>query len=509
MQISVAQQTIHDLACDALIIGATKAAEGKGISLTKIAHTVDELLNQLITERANDGEFTGTLGEILTIHTMGRLAAKRVLVVGLGLPEKVDVSGILRASATATRHLQETGAHSIALAIDLANINLADERISTKQSIQAQVEGALLGIYTFRKYQHAETEQPGITQIQVYGENADKKRTEQVLQKARILAEATNAARDLINEPPNVLTPPELARRAVAMAKQAGLEYEVFDKEKIAQLGMGGLLAVSQGSAQPPQFIVLRYRGAPEQNQAIGLVGKGITFDTGGISLKPAEHMDEMKGDMGGAAAIFGAMQAIAALKPHINVTGLIPTCENMPSSTAYRPGDILRIMNGKTIEIVNTDAEGRLILADGLSYAVHEGLSPIIDLATLTGGIVVALGHLMTGLFSNNDKLTNEILSAGRNAGEKYWTMPLDDGYQDLIKSEIADIKQTGGRPASSVTAAKILEHFVDNTPWAHLDIAGTSYVESHKPYQEKGGTGTGVRTLTELILHLATRSA
>jgi leucyl aminopeptidase len=272
---------------------------------------------------------------------------------------------------------------------------------------------------------------------------------------------------------------------------------------------MGGLLGVSQGSPQPPHFIVLRYHGAPENPQTIGLVGKGITFDTGGISLKPADRMDEMKGDMGGAAAIIGAMQAIANLKPHINVTALIPTCENMLSATAYRPGDILRILNGKTIEIINTDAEGRLILADALSYAVKQGFSPIIDVATLTGGMRFTLGTTMAGLFSNNEGLTNEIIQAGRRAGEKYWPLPLDDEYQELIESDIADIRQLGGgRNASSVTAAKILEHFVDDTQWAHLDIAGTSYAESKKSYQEKGGTGTGVRTLVELILRRAEKN-
>src|SRR2546429_239330 len=219
---------------------------------------------------------------------------------------------------------------------------------------------------------------------------------------------------------------------------------------------MGGLLGVTRGSTEPPRFIVLRYKGAPQSgDKGLALVGKGITFDTGGISLKPADRMDEMKGDMGGAAAVIGAIQAIAALKPHINVTALVPTCENMPSGTAYRPGDILRIFNGKTIDIVNTDAEGRLILADALSYAVKEGLSPIIDLATLTGGMAVILGSVMTGLFSNNEGLTKEIIAAGHRAGEKYWPMPLDEEYQELIKSEIADIKQTGGRYASSVTAA------------------------------------------------------
>ena len=309
-----------------------------------------------------------------------------------------------------------------------------------------------------------------------------------------------------MNEPPRVLTPTELANRANAMAGQFGLECDIFDKEKIAELQMGGLLGVAQGSAEPPKFIILRYRGMPQSdNKGLAFVGKGITFDSGGISIKPAAGMDEMKGDMGGAAAVIGAMQAIAALKPAINVTALIPTSENMPSGTAYHPGDILRIMNGKTIEIINTDAEGRLILADALSYAVKEGLSPIIDLATLTGGIVIALGDVMTGLFSNNETLTNEVIAAGRTVGEKYWPMPLDDEYSDLIRSDIADIKQTGGRSASSITAAKILENFVGDAKWAHLDIAGTSYVDSKKAHQEKGATGVGVRTLAELAERLA----
>ena len=269
------------------------------------------------------------------------------------------------------------------------------------------------------------------------------------------------------------------------------------------ELGMGGLLGVSQGSAEPPKFIILRYQGASKSaDKGMALVGKGITFDSGGISLKPAERMDEMKGDMAGAAAVIGAMQAIASLKPAVNVTALVPTTENMPSGTAYHPGDILRIMNGKTIEIVNTDAEGRLVLADALSYASKEGLSPMIDVATLTGAVVVALGNTSAGLFSNDTELSDEIIAAGTVAGEKFWPMPMDAEYGEQVKSDIADVKQTGGRAAGSVTAAKILEHFVGDAKWAHLDIAGTSYVDSKKPYQEKGATGMAVRTLAELAL-------
>jgi leucyl aminopeptidase len=433
---------------------------------------------------------------------MGRLVAKRVIVVGLGDQQKIDAQVVQRATASAARHVQNTGAHHILLAADVPS-----DRLDTAQQVQAQLEGAFLGLYTFRIYQRTGDDRngEGVSHIKLLAEEGNKAEFEQAIHKAQILAHATNSARDLINEPPCTLTPRELASRAAAMAKEVGLECEIWDKAKITELGMGGLLGVSQGSAEPPRFIILRYRGAPDSDKGMALVGKGITFDTGGISIKPAEHMDTMKGDMGGAAAVIGAMQAIGKLKPPVNVTALVPTCENMPSGTAYRPGDILRILNGKTVEIVNTDAEGRLILADALSYAAREGLSPIIDLATLTGGIVVALGSTMTGLFCNDESLANEIIAAGRVVGEKYWPMPLDDEYSEQIKSDIADIKQTGGRSASSVTAAKILEHFVGDAKWAHLDIAGTSYLENKKSYQEKGATGVGVRTLAELVLRLA----
>jgi len=504
MDVQITTQSIRDLVCDALVVAAGRQDAGREVHLTKTASVVDGLLDGLLHERCTEGEFKGKPGEILTIHPMGRLATKRVIVVGLGDLQKIDVQAVQHASATTTRHLQNTGAHQIVLAIDVFR-----DRLERIQEIQAQLEGALLGLYTFRLYQQTENGSNGNDiSIKLLVEEANKAEFEQAAHKARILAEATNFARNLVNEPPNVLTPRELANRASAMAKAVGLECEIWEKDKIAELGMGGLLGVSQGSAQPPYFVLLRYRGAPDKNTGMALVGKGITFDTGGISIKPAQHMDTMKGDMAGAAAVIGAMQAIAQFKPAINVTALIPTCENMPSATAYRPGDILRLMNGKTIEIVNTDAEGRLILADALSYAAREGLSPIIDLATLTGGIVVALGSTLTGLFCNDEGLTNDILAAGRLTGEKYWPMPLDDEYKELIKSDIADIKQTGGRDASSVTAAKILEHFVGDAQWAHLDIAGTSYLESKKSYQERGATGVGVRTLAELVLHLAHNS-
>lgn len=503
MDIQLVTQSAPQIQCDALIVSAIQQ-KGRGLQLSPSAATINTALDGLINELADDGEFKGAAGELLTLHTMGRIRAKRVLVVGLGAVERLTVQTFQRAVASAARHLQAMGARHIVLAMQWSS-----SEMSALQSIQEQVEGALLGLYTFRHYQHSDEAAKGVSRLQLLSEGLNQSEVEQAIYRGRVMAEATNFARDLVNEPPNVLTPTELANRASAMARQAGLECEVFDKAKIEELQMGGLLGVTRGSAEPPRFVIMRYRGAPEQgSKGLALVGKGITFDTGGISIKPAAGMDEMKGDMGGAAAVIGAMQAIAALKPHLNVTGIVPTCENMPDGSAYHPGDILRIMNGKTIEIVNTDAEGRLILADALSYAAKEGLSPIIDLATLTGGVVVALGNTMTGLFCNDEQLTQQLISAGQSAGEKYWPMPLDDEYREQIKSEIADIKQTGGRGASSVTAAKILENFVGDAQWAHLDIAGTSYVESKKSYQEKGGTGVGVRTLTALALNMAQNS-
>jgi leucyl aminopeptidase len=503
MDIRIVEQTVENTQCDALVVGASYKKVGqqsKELVLVGTAKEVDSLLGGLIRSIFDDGEFKANLGEMVTFHTMGKLAAKRVVVAGLGAQEKVNTQSVRRASAIAARSLQQTGAHQIALALHSEEWN-----VDLDENVRAEVEGTLLGLYTFKKYKQSDTNGNvrGITRINLLANNANEAMLDQAVNHGIALAEATNFARDLVNEPPNVLTPSELANRASAMAGQFGLECEILDRPEMQDLGMGGLLGVAQGSVEPPKFIILRYRGASQsEEKGIALVGKGITFDTGGISLKPAERMHEMKGDMAGAAAVIGAMYAIAALKPSINVTALVPTTENMPGGTAYRPGDILRIMNGKTIEIVNTDAEGRLVLADALSYAVKEGLSPIIDVATLTGGIVVALGSVMSGMFCNDEALSNEIIAAGQVAGEKFWPMPLDEEYEESIQSDIADIKQTGGRYASAATAAKILEHFIGDAKWAHLDIAGTDFIDAKKPYQEHGATGVAVRTLAELVL-------
>jgi len=380
-------------------------------------------------------------------------------------------------------------------------------------AVQAATEGAILGLYSFTRYKSASSlagagkeqgRQNKIDTVTILAEGSEQALQDAML-RGKILAESTNFARDLGNEPPNVLTPTEFAERARRMAGEVGLECEVHGPDWMQTEGMGALLGVASGSREEPRFIVLRYRGGPTDVPGPAFLGKGITFDTGGISIKPAEGMQAMKMDMCGGAAVIGAMRAIALIKPAINVTGIIPTTENMPGGKAYRPGDILRASNGKTIEIVNTDAEGRLILADALSYAVKNNYSPIVDAATLTGAIVISLGHIRAGLFSNDESLERTIMSASETAGERFWPMPMDSEYEELIQSEVADVKQTGGRWGSSIIAAKVLSRFVDERPWAHLDIAGMNSQDRKSSESDAGATGFGVATFVQLASQLA----
>jgi leucyl aminopeptidase len=320
--------------------------------------------------------------------------------------------------------------------------------------------------------------------------------------RGRILAEAQNFSRDIANEPANVLTPTLLAERARQMSTEFGLECEILDQDRMRQLGMGALLGVAQGSAEPPALIVIRYKPAkaPTSTDHLGLIGKGVTFDTGGISIKPSDGMEKMRYDMAGGAAVLGAMRAIAQIKPSIPVTALVPAVENMPGSKAQRPGDIVKSLSGKTIEVLNTDAEGRLILIDALTYAKGLGCTHLIDAATLTGAIVVALGSVNVGAFTNNQAFLEKLLAAAKSEGEKTWQLPMDEEYKELLKSNFADLHNIGGRAGGSITAAWFIRDFVDETPWVHLDIAGTAWLDDAKPYMAKGATGVGLRTFVRL---------
>jgi leucyl aminopeptidase len=366
----------------------------------------------------------------------------------------------------------------------------------------AAVEGAILGDFEPDQYKTDKKDVKVVDTFAVVVPGGGES-LEPALRSAQVLAESQNVTRALASEPANRMTPSILAERAHELAGENGLECRVLDRDQMKELGMGALLGVAQGSAELPVLIVLRYRPLEESGQThLGLVGKGVTFDSGGISIKPSENMDKMKYDMAGGAAVIGAMRAIAQLRPPIPVTALIPAVENMPGSRAQRPGDIVTTLSGKTVEVLNTDAEGRLILADALSYARTLGCTHLVDAATLTGAIVIALGYVNVGVFSSDDALLNRVLAAARAEGEKMWPMPLDEDYKEQLKSPFADLPNIGTRWGGAVTAAMFLKEFADTTPWVHLDIAGTAWLEEAKPFLAKGPSGIGVRTLARLAM-------
>ncbi|MEE8347348.1 MAG: leucyl aminopeptidase, partial [Dehalococcoidia bacterium] len=371
---------------------------------------------------------------------------------------------------------------------------------------QAIAEGAVMGLYRFDRLKKPEEDQKRIDSVTLVEFDESKlKALERGVERGRILGEAANHARDMANEPSNLFTPAIMAERAQTLAEDAGLECKVLEREEMEKLGMGALLGVAAGSAEPPRFIILRHRGDDSAKGDIGLLGKGITFDSGGISIKPSGGMEKMKGDMSGGAAVISAMWALAKLKAPVNVTALIPASENMPSGTATKPGDVHRAMNGKTIEIINTDAEGRLILADAICYARKEKLSPIVDVATLTGAMQIALGPGATGFTATDDALAEAVSKAGQASGELLWRFPLIDEYGKSLKSTVADIKNTGNRYGGAISAAKFLHYFAEDTPWVHIDMAPTDSVDKDKGALVKGATGIPTRTLVNLMLSLS----
>jgi leucyl aminopeptidase len=429
------------------------------------------------------------------LHRPQGLAARRLLVIGAGRSDRFTSADMRKVSGAALRYLKPKTVPVIALAIEAGP--------AAPEQAAAAVEGAILGDFEPDQYKTDKKDVKTVETFTVAVPGGDSA-LEEAVRRAAIVAEAQNFTRALVNEPANRMTPTLLAERARHLAAEEGLECEVLDQDRMRQLGMGALLGVAQGSAEPPALIVLRYRPAetPEPAAHLGLIGKGVTFDSGGISIKPSENMEKMKYDMAGAAAVLGAMRAIARLRPAIAVTALAPAVENMPGSRAQRPGDIVTTLSGKTVEVINTDAEGRLILADTLTYARRLGCTHLVDAATLTGAVVVALGYVYVGLFSSDDALRDRVLEAARAAGDKLWPLPLDDDYKEQLKSAFADLPNTGGRWGGAVTAAMFLKEFADTTPWAHLDIAGTAWLEDAKPYLAKGPSGVPVRTLVRLAM-------
>ena len=459
---------------------------------------VDSALGGAISILINDGEIKGKMKDITLVHTMGKIEPKKVVIAGLGKRDQLNVDKLREVIAEACRMLRKTGCTKIAIVAHDTDI------LDPEQEAQAIAEGCILGLYQFRRHITKDPEYGEVQELLIIEHDGSNVASlERGCRRGKIIAEAANMARDMANEPANKMTPSDMARIAKDIADNNGLEITILDRDRMRELGMGGLLGVSQGSAEPPKFIVLNYKG--DGNKNIGLIGKGLTFDSGGISIKPSENMGEMKGDMSGGAAVIAAMDAIAKLKPAINVTAIIPATENLPSGTALKPGDVIKAMNGKTIEVVNTDAEGRLILADALSYANTLGISRVIDVATLTGACMVALGTICTGVFGNNQDFIDTVLKASAESGEKFWQMPMFEEYKEQNKSDVADIKNSGGRYGGAITAAQFLAEFVGDTPWVHLDIAGTMRIDKDQGYYVKGATGVPVRTLVELVCAIA----
>jgi leucyl aminopeptidase len=456
--------------------------------------TSDTAVQSVAADLLASGELTGRSFESNLLHKPAGLKAKRLLLISGGGAKKFTGYDLRRIAGAAVRTLKAREIRSFAF--------IAPPSIPAEEAVRAIVEGALVGNFDPDYYRSDRKDQKIDALTIVAGGNADHAALEKAAQEAQVIGESQNFTRDLVNEPSNRMTPTLLAERAKKMSQEVGLKCEVYGADKIKELKMGAFWGVAQGSDEPPALIVMTYEpaGAPAK-PVLGLVGKGITFDTGGISIKPADGMEKMKYDMAGGATMIGAMRAIALLKPKVKVIGIVCATENMPSGKAQKPGDVQIAMSGKSIEIINTDAEGRLVLADGLYYARQLGCTHLVDAATLTGAVVVALGYANVGVFANDDAIYERLHKANEEAGEKMWRLPLDDEYKENIKSTIADIVNSGGRWGGAINAAMFLKEFAEDTPWIHLDIAGTAWMEDQKPWIAKGPSGVALRSLVEFV--------
>ena len=494
MQITLETKPFAALETDALVLYLFEETD---LIQGRVAE-IDQAAGGLLRKLAKTGELTGKNLEFTLIHAPAGLKAARLLLVGAGKREQSTSATLRKIAGAALRYLKSRSVKNFAL--------LVREGAATEENAQVLAEGVLAADFESDKYKTDKKNDKSIDSVALAGySDAERAAGEKGLTKGRIIAESQNFTRDLVNEPSNMLTPRILAEKAEAMAKSASLSVEILDENKIASLKMGALLSVAQGGPEPPRVIVVTYTppnarpGAP----VIGLVGKAVTFDTGGISIKPSEGMEKMKYDMAGGATMLGVMRALAALKPNVKVICVVPSTENMPGGKAQKPGDIQTAMSGKTIEVLNTDAEGRLILADGVHYAKQLGATHLIDAATLTGAIVVALAGINVGVFGSDQPFTDKLLASAKAAGEKMWQMPIDDDYREFIKGTIADIQNiSSGKGGGAITGAMFIKEFTGNTPWIHLDIAGTAWNDDAKPWLAKGPTGVALRTLVHLVM-------
>lgn len=496
MEVRVVQGSITDVESDALVVNLFEGVTVPGGA----TGAVDAALGGMISQLIESGEIKGKANSATLIHTQGKIAPKRVLVVGLGKQDEFDYIAATKAAGTAARTLMGKGVRKITSIVHGAGIG----EFEPTDAARATVEGTIIGTYRGDLYKTSEEDKDGIDEFIIVELDASKVNDmETGAAEGKVLADATNEARTLANEPANIMTPTTLADQARAVAEDCGLDIEVLDREQMEALQMGGILSVAQGSVEPPKLIVLHYKVEGDR-PTLALIGKAITFDSGGISIKPSEGMANMKYDMSGGAAVIQAMRAIAEVKPNINVLGVVPATENMPSGTAYKPGDVIKMYNGKTVEIVTTDAEGRMILADAITHAIRKGADYLVDIATLTGSCSIALGNNVTGIMGNDEWMLDSVTDAALLAGEQVWELPMPPEYMEEIKSDIADIKNCGSRYGGALTAGLFLQEFVEDLPWVHMDIAGTADAEKDEPYRAKGATGVGVRTFTILAIQL-----
>ena len=494
MQITLETKPFAALETDALVSYVFEEADPIQGRIAELDKAAGGLLQKL----AKSGELTGKTLEFTLVHAPAGLKAARLLLVGAGKREQWNSATLRKIAAAALRYLKTRSVKTFAL--------LVREGHASEETAQAIAEGALAANFETDKYKTDKKNDKNIETALVAGfSDAERAAGDKGVSRGRIIGDAQNFTRDLVNEPSNKLTPRILAEKAEAMAKEAGLSVEILDEKKIADLKMGALLSVAQGGPEPPRVMVVTYTPAKLKPAApgIGLVGKAVTFDTGGISIKPADGMEKMKYDMAGGATMLGVMRALAALKPSVKVICVVPSTENMPGGKAQKPGDIQTAMSGKTIEVLNTDAEGRLILADGVHYAKQLGATHLVDAATLTGAIVVALANVNVGVFGSDQPFTDKLLASAKAVGEKMWQMPIDDDYREFIKGTVADIQNIGsGKGGGAITGAMFIKEFTGDTPWIHLDIAGTAWNDDAKPWLAKGPTGVALRTLVHLIM-------
>lgn len=493
MKLELKSTRLDQVRTDVLVVPLFENEDLSSREVGRLNRATDGLIGEVM----QSGEIRGRQGDFYLVPRPPRLRARRLLLCGAGKRASYGADAIRQFMSNGFAKLRRADFTRVAV--------WGRGDLEPGRGAAAALEGLVIAGYDPEEYKTSSRTVGGISEFAYVSSTRPGTKADLAeMEKARILAECTNYARHLVNQPANIITPETLADAARTMAGEQGLEIDVLNEEHLKAKGMNSLLGVAQGSAVPPRLIVLRNRPSARGGKGLGpiaLVGKGVTFDTGGISIKPAQSMEEMKADKAGACAVLGAMRAVAQLKPKREILGIIPTVENMPSGTAQRPGDIVRSLSGKTIEIINTDAEGRLILADALTYACQLGAVEVVDIATLTGACVVALGHICAGLFSSDDRLRDRLMEASRKTGERLWQLPLYDEYKSEIQSEIADVKNSGGRWGGAVYAAKFLQEFVGDTPWAHLDIAGVDLFKDEASAL-KGATGFGVRLLAEFCM-------